>query len=208
MLSISPLAMPLEKITSVAGRGVYVPGSDIDTDRIIPARFMKCVTFDGLGEYFFYDVRHDQNGTLKDHPLNDARFAGAGILISGINFGCGSSREHAPQALSKAGFRAVIAQSFAEIFFGNCATLGIPCAIATAADIEALGAAVNADPSLEITIDVAACEVRYGGKAFPVTIPSTARDAFLSGQWDPIGELLDGAQAVSVTAGKLAYMAR
>ncbi len=200
--------MPLEKITSVIGRGVYVPGSDIDTDRIIPARFMKCVTFDGLGEYFFHDVRHDTEGNLKDHPLNDPRFSSAGILISGINFGCGSSREHAPQALSKAGFRAVIAQSFAEIFFGNCATLGIPCVIATAADIEALGAAVNADPALEITIDVSACEVRYGGRTIRVTIPSTARDSFLSGQWDPIGELLDGAGAVEETAAKLAYMAR
>jgi len=128
--------MALEKITSVSGKGVYVPGSDIDTDRIIPARFMKCVTFDGLGEYLFYDVRHEEDGTLKPHPLNEERFAGASILISGINFGCGSSREHAPQAISKGGFRAVIAQSFAEIFFGNCATLGMPCVIATAADIE------------------------------------------------------------------------
>jgi len=200
--------MPLEKITSVTGRGVYIPGSDIDTDRIIPARFMKCVTFDGLGEYLFYDARHEPDGAPKVHPLNDPRFDGAGILISGINFGCGSSREHAPQAISKAGFRAVIAQSFAEIFFGNCATLGMPCVMASAADIEALGAAVNADPNLEITIDVSACEVRYGGRAIPVTIPSTARDAFLSGQWDPIGELLDGADEVAATAGKLAYMAR
>lgn len=204
----SPHTMPLEKITSVAGRGVYVPGSDIDTDRIIPARFMKCVTFDGLGEYFFYDVRHDQEGNPKEHPLNDPRFAGAEILISGINFGCGSSREHAPQALSKAGFRAVIAQSFAEIFFGNCATLGIPCVLASAVDIEALGAAVNENPGVEIHIDVDAREVRWGDKTIPVTIPSTARDAFLSGQWDPIGELLDGSNAVAQTAEKLAYMGR
>lgn len=200
--------MPLEKITSVTGRAVYVPGSDIDTDRIIPARFMKCVTFDGLGEFFFYDVRHDQEGNLKDHPLNDPRFAGASILVSGINFGCGSSREHAPQALSKAGFKAVIAQSFAEIFFGNCATLGIPCAIATAADSERLGAAVNADPSLEVTIDVEAREVRFGNDKIPVTIPSTARDAFLSGEWDPIGELLDGADKVAAVASTLPYMGR
>jgi 3-isopropylmalate/(R)-2-methylmalate dehydratase small subunit len=198
--------MPLEKITSVTGRGAYVPGSDIDTDRIIPARFMKCVTFDGLGEYLFYDVRHEQDGTLKSHPLNEDRFAGASILISGINFGCGSSREHAPQAINKGGFRAVIAQSFAEIFFGNCATLGMPCALATAADIERLGAAVNADPSTEIVIDIDKCEVRFGDQSIPVTIPSTARDAFLSGQWDPIAELLDGSGDVAATAGKLAYM--
>lgn len=200
--------MPLEKILSVTGRAVHVPGSDIDTDRIIPARFMKCVTFDGLGEYFFYDVRHDQEGNLKDHPLNDPRFAGAAILVSGINFGCGSSREHAPQALSKAGFRAVIAQSFAEIFFGNCATLGIPCVIASAADCERLGASLQADPALAVTIDVAACEVRFGNEKFPVTIPSTARDAFLSGQWDPIGELLDGADRVAAVASNLPYMGR
>lgn len=200
--------MALEKITSVKGKGVYVPGSDIDTDRIIPARFMKCVTFDGLGEFLFYDVRHEEDGTLKKHPLNEERFSGASILISGINFGCGSSREHAPQAICKAGFRAVIAQSFAEIFFGNCATLGVPCAIATAADIEKLAAAVNGDPSTEIVIDIVAQKVTFGSETIPVTIPSTARDAFLSGQWDPIGELLDGMDAIDETAGKLAYMSR
>ncbi|HQW29231.1 MAG: 3-isopropylmalate dehydratase small subunit [Verrucomicrobiales bacterium] len=200
--------MALEKITSVSGKGAYVPGSDIDTDRIIPARFMKCVTFDGLGEFLFYDVRHEEDGTLKKHPLNEDRFSEASILISGINFGCGSSREHAPQAICKAGFRAVIAQSFAEIFFGNCATLGVPCAIATATDIDKLAAAVNADPSMEIVIDVVAQQVTFGGQTIPVTIPSTARDAFLSGQWDPIGELLDGMDAIDETAGKLAYMSR
>src|SRR5215212_11845710 len=119
--------MALEKITSVTGRGVYVPGNDIDTDRIIPARFRKCVTFDGLGQYFFYDVRFDERDKPRVHPLNDARFAGASILISNRNFGCGSSREHAPQAIAKAGFKAVIAEGFAEIFFGNATTLGMPC---------------------------------------------------------------------------------
>ncbi|HRQ89912.1 MAG TPA: 3-isopropylmalate dehydratase small subunit [Bacteroidia bacterium] len=200
--------MPLEKITSVSGRGVYIPGSDIDTDRIIPARFMKCVTFDGLGEYLFYDARHEQDGSPKNHPLNDPRFEGASIIVSGINFGCGSSREHAPQAISKAGFRAVIAESFAEIFFGNCATLGMPCALASASDLEKLGAAINVDPSLAITIDIEACEVRFGDDSIPVTIPSTARDAFLAGQWDPIGELLDGEREIEATAAALPYMAR
>ncbi|NLT70989.1 MAG: 3-isopropylmalate dehydratase small subunit [Verrucomicrobiaceae bacterium] len=200
--------MALEKITSVSGKGVYVPGSDIDTDRIIPARFMKCVTFDGLGEFLFYDVRHEENGDLKAHPLNEERFAGASILLSGINFGCGSSREHAPQAIHKAGFRAVIAQSFAEIFFGNCATLGMPCVIATAADIEKLAAAVNADPETEIVIDVVAQQVAFGDQTIPVTIPSTARDAFLSGQWDPIGELLDGVGRIEETVAALPYMSR
>jgi 3-isopropylmalate/(R)-2-methylmalate dehydratase small subunit len=119
--------MALEKITKVSGRGVAVAGDDIDTDRIIPARFMKCVTFDGLGRYFFFDVRFDADENPRVHPLNDARFAGASILLSGRNFGCGSSREHAPQAIAKAGFKAVIAEGFAEIFFGNSTTLGMPC---------------------------------------------------------------------------------
>ena len=197
--------MALEKITAVSGKGVYVPGSDIDTDRIIPARFMKCVTFDGLGEYLFYDVRHHEDGSLKDHPLNDEKHAEATILISGINFGCGSSREHAPQALSKAGFKAVIAQSFAEIFFGNCATLGMPCAIASASDIDKLAVAVEADPDVEITIDVKRNEVRFGEDSIPVTVPSTARDAFLSARWDPIGELLEAEDRIEQTASALPY---
>jgi 3-isopropylmalate dehydratase small subunit len=123
--------MSLEKVRKINGRSVYVPGNDIDTDRIIPARFMKCVTFDGLGEYLFYDVRKDSDGNDKDHPLNETRFSGASVLISNANFGCGSSREHAPQALYRYGFRAVIAESFAEIFFGNCCALGMPCVAAT-----------------------------------------------------------------------------
>ena len=124
--------MALEKITSITGRGVVVPGNDIDTDRIIPARFMKCVTFDGLGEYLFHDVRKNADGTDKPHPLNQPRFKGATILLSGANFGCGSSREHAPQAIQKYGFKAIVAENFAEIFFGNGTTLGVPCATASA----------------------------------------------------------------------------
>ena len=124
--------MALAKITSITGRAVSVPGNDIDTDRIIPARFMKCVTFDGLGEFLFHDVRNDPaTGKTTNHPLNDPRFTGATILLSGANFGCGSSREHAPQAIQKYGFKAVVAESYAEIFFGNCVTLGIPCATAS-----------------------------------------------------------------------------
>lgn len=201
-----PKTMALEKITSVSGKGVYVPGSDIDTDRIIPARFMKCVTFDDLGQYLFYDVRHEADGSKKNHPLNEDRFAEASILLSGINFGCGSSREHAPQAIYKAGFRAVIAQSFAEIFFGNCATLGIPCAIASHDDIEKIAAAIGADPSLEVTIDVEEKCVRYGAESVPVEIPSTARDAFLSAKWDPIGELLEAEDDIASTVKELGYV--
>lgn len=198
--------MALEKITSVTGRGVHVPGSDIDTDRIIPARFMKCVTFDGLGEYLFHDVRFDADGNEKTHPLNEERFKQASILLTGVNFGCGSSREHAPQALYRWGIRAVIAESFAEIFFGNCTTLGVPCVVATKADIEALSTAVKADPTVEITIDVAGNRVRYGEASFPVHIVESAREALISAKWDPISELLEGNTAIEKTAAALPYM--
>ena len=147
--------MSLERIISVTGRAVHVPGNDIDTDRIIPARFMKCVTFDGLGAYLFNDVRRNADGTDRPHPLNDARFEGATILLSGANFGCGSSREHAPQAIRKHGFRAIVAESYAEIFFGNCTTLGIPCFCASRADIQRIAAAVGQNPRLEVVADVA-----------------------------------------------------
>jgi len=198
--------MPLAKITSVAGRGVSVPGNDIDTDRIIPARFMKCVSFDGLGEFVFFDVRKNADGSNKPHPLNEARFQGASILISGANFGCGSSREHAPQAIQKYGFRAIIAENFAEIFFGNSTTLGIPCASAARVDIQKLVTAVEADPQLEVVVDVAAQQVRFGGQTIQAAIRASARDALINGRWDAIGELLDGREAVKVTAAKLPYL--
>jgi 3-isopropylmalate/(R)-2-methylmalate dehydratase small subunit len=188
--------MALAKITQVSGTAVHVPGSDIDTDRIIPARFMKCVTFDGLGEFAFYDVRFDKDGQSRNHPLDDPRFKGASILLSGSNFGCGSSREHAPQALYRFGFRAVIAQSFAEIFFGNCTTLGIPCVIASAEDIAKLAAAVEANPKLEVSVDVANRKVQYGDQSFSVALPDTAHEALISGRWDPIAELLEAKDAI------------
>ena len=195
--------MALDPIKQVSGQAVPVPGSDIDTDRIIPARFMKCVTFDGLGDYLFYDVRHQEDGTPKEHPLNEERYAKASVLISGVNFGCGSSREHAPQALYRAGFRAVIAESFAEIFFGNCVTLGIPCVVATTEDIASLSAAVAADPSLEVTVDVEKARVFCGDANFTVTLPETAQEALTSGKWDPIGELLENAEAVDACLEKM-----
>ncbi|HTB81581.1 MAG TPA: 3-isopropylmalate dehydratase small subunit [Opitutaceae bacterium] len=199
--------MSLAKITTVAGRGVFVPGNDIDTDRIIPARFMKCVTFDGLGEFLFYDVRKNADGTDKPHPLNDSRFKGATVLLSGANFGCGSSREHAPQAIQKYGFRAVIAENFAEIFFGNCATLGIPCASVSREDIAKIAAAIEANPQTEVVIDVAAQEVHFAGQKVRAAIRDAARDALVNGRWDPIGELLEGRAAVAVTSGRLPYLA-
>ncbi len=199
--------MALAKITSFTGRAVNVPGNDIDTDRIIPARFMKCVTFDGLGEFLFNDVRKQLDGTLKPHPLNEARFKGATILLSGANFGCGSSREHAPQAIQKYGFRAVIAEGYAEIFFGNSITLGIPCVTAAREDIAKIAAAVEADPQLEVTIDVTKQEVRFGGQTVKGAIRESARDALMNGRWDAIGELIDGLPAAKATATKLPYLA-
>lgn len=200
--------MALEKVTQVSGRGVFVPGADIDTDRIIPARFMKCVTFDGLGEFAFYDVRFDSEGNRTAHPLNDARFDGANILIAGMNFGCGSSREHAPQSLRKYGFDAVIAESFAEIFNGNCTTLAMPCVVASAADIAALRAAVEADPQMQITIDLGSLTVTTSaGHSIAITMPESARDALMAGRWDPIQELLDNDSKIEERAKALGYVA-
>lgn len=198
--------MALEKIIFVTGRGVYIAGDDIDTDRIIPARFMKCVTFDDLGQYLFHDVRFAEDGTEKAHPLNDPRFAGASILLSGENFGCGSSREHAPQAMYRFGIRAVIAESFAEIFFGNSTTLGIPCAEATAEQLTEMAATIAADPNTEVTLDIEKSTVTVGDKAFEVTIRESAREALSGGRWDPIAELLEADTAIGETASRLPYL--
>ncbi len=199
--------MSLAKITQVTGRGVYVPGNDIDTDRIIPARFMKCVTFDGLGEFLFFDVRKNADGSDKQHPLNDPRFKGATVLLSGANFGCGSSREHAPQAIQKYGFRAIIAENFAEIFFGNCTTLGIPCVSASRSDIARVAAAIEKDPTVEVIVDVAKQEIRFGSETVKAPVRDAARDALVNGRWDAIGELLEGAPAVKQMVTKLPYLA-
>lgn len=199
--------MPLEKIITITGRGVYVPGNDIDTDRIIPARFMKCVTFDGLGEFLFHDVRKNPNGTDEPHPLNDPRFQGATILLSGANFGCGSSREHAPQAIQKHGFRAVIAESFAEIFFGNCIALGIPCLSVSRDDIRKIAATVESRPDVEITIDIAKGEIRFSGQTLKAALRESAREALVGGRWDAIGDLLEGVGDVKRVAARLPYLA-
>ena len=199
--------MALEKIKRIAGKAVFVPGNDIDTDRIIPARYLKCVTFDGLGEFLFYDVRFNADGSQKAHPLNEASHKGAAILLSGANFGCGSSREHAPQAIQKAGFRGVVAEGFAEIFHGNSTTLGIPCVTASRGDIARAAAALERDPSAEVVIDLDEMKLRFAGESVPITLRASARDALLSGRWDPIGELLEGAPSAAKAASGLAYMA-
>ncbi len=199
--------MAITPITQVSGTAVPIPGADIDTDRIIPARFMKCVTFDGLGEFAFYDVRFDPvTGEKTEHPLNEERFKGASILVAGINFGCGSSREHAPQSLTKYGFTAIIAESFAEIFYGNSTTLGLPCVSSTKENIDALKAACSADPTLEVTIDLNAMTVTAGDLSFAVEMPDSARHALLSGRYDPIKELIDNQEKIQATAALLSYV--
>ncbi|HAZ00377.1 MAG TPA: 3-isopropylmalate dehydratase small subunit [Opitutae bacterium] len=198
--------MPSTPIKQVTGKGVFVPGDDIDTDRIIPARFMKCITFDGLGEYLFYDVRKTESGEDKKHNLNDHRFAEASIIVSGNNFGCGSSREHAPQSILRAGYNAVIAGSFAEIFFGNSTNLGVVCVIASDTDREIITKAIDTNPEIEITIDVEDHKIWFGDQSVPCEIKPGARDSLLSGNYDPLDELLVGTDAVSRTAAALPYM--
>ena len=198
--------MPLAKINQVSGSAVYVPGDDIDTDRIIPARFMKCVTFDGLGEYLFHDVRYDEQGQEKIHSLNEERFAGSSIMLSGKNFGCGSSREHAPQSLYRAGFRAIIAGNFAEIFFGNSINLGIPCVAMDAENRASLAQSIEANAATQVTVDVDLLEVRAGNLTFPCEMRAGARDSLLNGAWDPLDELLSTRPEVEKVAKQLNYV--
>lgn len=198
----------LAKITAISGKAVPINGDDVDTDRIIPARFMKCVTFDGLGEFAFYDVRFDSEGNKTNHPLNQERYQGASVLVVGNNFGCGSSREHAPQSLHKYGVRAIIGLSYAEIFFGNSTTLGIPCVSVSPADREAIAAWVADEANIgkELSIDLVKKQVTAGDKTYPLTMPETAREALVSGEWDPIALMLANAPAVTKVADKLAYV--
>lgn len=197
--------MPLEQITQITGRAVYVPGDDTDTDRIIPARYMKCVTFDGLAEFAFYDERKNADGSEKPHPLNDPRFLGARILLTGSNFGCGSSREHAPQALYRFGFRAIVAESFAEIFFGNSTTLGMPCVVMARQDIRALASLVEEDPALLVTLDLMENKVTAADMDFRGALPDHAREALVRGKWDAIADLLENIPEVQRIAGTLPY---
>ena len=197
--------MALATITQVIGTGVCVPGDDIDTDRIIPARFMKCLTFDGLGEFLFYDARRNEDGSAKEHPLDDERFAGANILISGNNFGCGSSREHAPQSIYRAGFRAVIAEGFAEIFFGNSINLGIPCVTAGKEELQSLRKAVEGDPKTAITIDVEKELIHFASQTINGHIRPGARDALVQGRWDSLQELLEAGEAIEKVETVLPY---
>ena len=197
--------MSLEKISNISGHAVYVPGDDIDTDRIIPARFMKCVTFDGLGEYLFYDVRHDSNDNLTNHALNKPEFSKASIMLSGINFGCGSSREHAPQSLFRAGFRAIIAGNFAEIFFGNSINLGMPCVSLSETDRRILAEVIESSPETLVKIDLLESKIHAGDKYFSFEIREGARESLLNGKWDPLDELLSKSDDIEKVSASLSY---
>jgi 3-isopropylmalate/(R)-2-methylmalate dehydratase small subunit len=198
--------MASNPIKQVTGQGVFVPGDDIDTDRIIPARFMKCITFDGLGEYLFHDVRKTESGEDKQHNLNDPRFANASILVGCNNFGCGSSREHAPQSILRAGYNAVIASSFADIFFGNSTNLGVVCVAVSDTDREILAAAIERNPALDITIDVEDHKVWFDDEFIKCEIKPGARESLLNGTYDPLDELLEGTAEVTKVTAALPYM--
>lgn len=194
-------------VERVSGSGVPIRGNDIDTDRIIPARFMKVVTFEGLGAHAFHDERYEEDGSLKGHPLDDPRFAGASILVVNSNFGCGSSREHAPQALARAGIRAVVGESFAEIFAGNCVSLGVPAVCLAPDDIAELMDRVEADPEAVISVDLESGTVRMRDREWLLTMPDSHRAALLSGSWNSTASLLANAGLVDRTLARLPYTA-
>ena len=199
--------MAIEKIERLSGKAVPLPGDNIDTDRIIPARFLKSVSFEGLEDHLFEDDRiqvRQQGG--EPHPISDPRYAGAAILVVNANFGCGSSREHAPQAIRRWGVRAVVGESFSEIFFGNSVALGLPCVTVAPADADALIAMVQGDPSVEVTVDLSTLVATAGGKTFKISLPAGARDGFLDGSWDATGLLLDRFEEVEAVAARLPYV--
>ena len=197
--SSSPAAGPVARVT---GRGLALRGDDIDTDRIMPARFLKAVSFEGLEHHLFEDDR----AADPRHAFGDPRYAGASILIVNANFGCGSSREHAPQGLARAGFRAMIGRSFSEIFQGNSAMLGVPCFVAGGAEIERLQALVEATPEAMITVDVATGMITAGSLRVEAALPPALRDGFLSGQWNPTAMLLQDFDEVRAVAARLPYL--
>jgi 3-isopropylmalate/(R)-2-methylmalate dehydratase small subunit len=203
-----PYMTDLIKITCVSGRPIPLRGNDIDTDRIIPARFMKAVTFDGLGQYAFYDVRYDAEGRPLGHVMDDPRFLAKGprVALVNKNFGCGSSREHAPQALMRWGVKALVGESFADIFFGNCVSMGIPCVTAAAADVAALMAAAEEDPAHDLTVDLATMQATYRGTGYAIAMPAGPRHQLLEGTWDATRILLAAKEQIRATAKRLPYV--
>ncbi len=190
----------MSRIDRIRGTALPLRGDDVDTDRIIPARYLKAVTFEGLGDHAFEDDRKALNGA---HPFDDARFAAASLLVVNRNFGCGSSREHAPQALYRRGFRAVLGEGFSEIFFGNSVALGLPCLTLSRADATALQELVDREPATEVEVDLEALRVTAGTFEAPLSLPGGAREAFLSGGWDGLNLLLERFDEVRALAAKL-----
>ena len=188
-------------VREVAGTAVVVRGDEMDTDRIIPARFLKTITFDGLEEHVFGDDR-----SAGGHPFDDERYRQASVLVANKNFGCGSSREHAPQALTRWGIKAFVAESFAEIFFGNCVSLGLPCVTVSAEDAQRLMDVVEEDASLEVTVDVGDRVVRFGSDSVAAGIPDGTRDQFITGTWDALGQLLENREDIDKTVASLPYL--
>jgi 3-isopropylmalate/(R)-2-methylmalate dehydratase small subunit len=199
--------MAIERITRVAGRAVPVRGDNIDTDRIIPARFLRSVSFEGLEQGLFADDRAQADAVRpQSHPISNPRFAGASVMLVNANFGCGSSREHAPQAIRRHGIRAIVGQSFSEIFFGNSVALGMPCVTVGAAEAEELMRRVEADPALEVAIDLEAMTVSAGDLRVSSALAAAAREAFLDGSWDATALLLDRYDDVERVASRLPYI--
>ena len=195
----------MSRIVTIQGRAVPVVGDDIDADRIIPARYLKEITFSRMGEYPFYDVRFNADGSQKDHPFNRPEYQGASILLGNVNFGCGSSREHAPQSLVRWGIRAIVAESFAEIFAGNCVMLGTPALVATKDDVAKLQKLAIDKPGTVFTIDLQTMEIKAEGVSVKVTMPSSRRNALVDGTWDSTALLLANAAAVAAKAAALPH---
>ena len=193
----------MSQVEQVTGQGIPVVGDDIDTDRIIPARFLRCVTFDGLGEHVFSDDRAAYNGK---HPFDLPQYQNANILVVNNNFGCGSSREHAPQAIAKWGIQAIVGESFAEIFLGNCVAIGIPCVSATPQDVKQIQALLSNNPQTSMTVDLAAMTVSCGDLVASVEMNESSRQMFLKGTWDNCGQLIANAEEIKTTAAKLPYI--
>ncbi len=189
-------------IVTITGRGLPLRGDDLDTDRIMPARFLRAVTFDGLEQHVFEDDR----ATNAAHPFNDERFKGASILVVNSNFGCGSSREHAPQGLARYGITAIVGESFSEIFLGNSAVLGIPCFTAEKTVIEHLQAAIEKAPELVVETNVETGVVSAGTLGIEAMVPPGLREAFITDQWNPTAMLLDTFEAVRAVATRLPYI--
>lgn len=194
------------RIERVQGRALAMTGDDIDTDRIIPARFLKAVTFDGLEAHVFEDDRKEAAGKGARHPFDDPSSKDAAVLLVNANFGCGSSREHAPQALWRRGIRAIVGESFAEIFFGNSLMMGLPCLTASRADVGRLMEIARTSPGSEFVVDLAAGRVTAGAVAVGAAMPSAARDALISGAWDATGSLVEDYEVVASVAARLPYL--